>query len=139
MLFDLNSNYVEVMKIMVTSFKRSYAGNATLTGPNSAAGHHQPTLLPGTSGHSQASLSQSFVGSLLLSPGSWCAQGFVFAFQESVSSVLCKFWRLYGRVFGNLLQEGLCYIQVYCTQSSCLCSSPLMTHIFRRRSNPFLA
>ena len=36
------------------------------------------------------------VGSLLLSPGSWCIQGFVCDLQESVSSVLCKFWRLYG-------------------------------------------
>ena len=31
------------------------------------------------------------VGSLLLSPGSRCAQGFVCALQESVSPVLCKF------------------------------------------------
>ena len=124
---------------MVTSFKRSYVGNATLSGPNPAAGHHQPTLLPGTSGHSQASLGQSLVGSVLLSPGSWFAQGFFCALQESVSPVLCKFWWLYGRVFGNLFQEGLCHTQAYCTQSSCPCSSPLMTHICRRHSNPVLA
>ena len=31
------------------------------------------------------------MGSLLLSPGSWCAQGFVCALQESVSPVLYKF------------------------------------------------
>ena len=37
-------------------------------------------------------------GSLLLSPGSRCAQGFVCALQESVSPVLCKFWQLYGGV-----------------------------------------
>ena len=30
-------------------------------------------------------LTQSLVGSLLLSPGSWCAQSFVCALQESVS------------------------------------------------------
>ena len=77
--------------------------------------------------------------SLLLPPGCWCAQGSVCAFQASLFPVLCKFWQLYGGVNGNLLQEGLCYIQVYCTQSSCLCSSPLMTHICRRHSNPFLA
>ena len=47
-----------------------------------------------TPGHSQASLGQSLVGSLLLSPGSWCAQGSVCALQESVSPVLCKFWWL---------------------------------------------
>ena len=34
-------------------------------------------------------------GSLLLSFGSWHAQGFVCTLQESVSPVLCKFWRLY--------------------------------------------
>ena len=26
---------------------------------------------------------------------------------------LCKFWRLFGGVNGNLLQEGLCHTQVY--------------------------
>ena len=68
------------------------------------------------------------MGSLLLSPGSWCAQGSVCALQESVSPVLCKFWWLYGGVYGNLLQEGLCHIQVCCTQSPCPCGSPLLAH-----------
>ena len=76
---------VEVMKIMATSFKRSHACTATLSAPNPAAGHHRPTPLLETPGHSQASLGQSLVGSLLLSPGSWCAQGSVCALQESVS------------------------------------------------------
>ena len=82
---------VEVMKIMATSFKRSHACTATLSAPNPAAGHHQPMPLLETPGHSQASLGQSLVGSLLLSPGSWCTQGFVCALQESVSPVLWKF------------------------------------------------
>ena len=38
--------------------------------------------------------------------------------------VLCKFWRLYGGVNGDLLQEGLCHTQVYCTRSPCPCSRP---------------
>ena len=42
-------------------------------------------------GHSQASLAQSLVESLLLSPGSWCIQGFVWDLQESVLPVLWKF------------------------------------------------
>ena len=95
---------VEVMKIMVTSFKRSHAHTATLSAPNPAAGHLQPTPLLETPGHSWASLGQSLVGSLLLSPGSWCAQGFVCALQDSVSPMLCKFWWLYAGVNGNLLQ-----------------------------------
>ena len=98
---------VEVMKIMATSFKRSQAYTVTLSAPNHAAGHHQPTLLLETPGHSWASLGQSPMGSLLLSPGSWCAQGFVCALQESISPVLCKFWCLLGGV--KTLQEGLCH------------------------------
>ena len=79
---------------------------------------------PETPGHSQASLGQSIVGSLLFSPGSWCAQALVCALQETC----VKFWRLYGGVNGDLLQAGLCHTQVYCTQSPCPCSSPLLTH-----------
>ena len=74
--------------------------------PRPSAGHYWPMPLPGTSGHSKASLGQYFMGSLLLSPGSWYIQSFVCALQESVSQILCKFWWLYGGVNGTLLQEG---------------------------------
>ena len=84
------------------------------------------TLQQAIHGHSRAGLGQSPVGSLLLSPGSWCTKGFVCTLQESVSSVLCKFWWLNGGVNGDLLQEGLCYTQVCCTQSPC--SRPLLIH-----------
>ena len=53
--------------------------------PNPAAGPCQPTPPPETPGHSWASLAQSLVGSLLLSPGSWYTQAFVCSLQESVS------------------------------------------------------
>ena len=82
---------VEVMKIMVNSFKRSHACTAPPRAPNPATGHHWPTPPPETPEHSRASLGQSLVGSLLLSRGSWCTEGFVCALQESVSPVLCKF------------------------------------------------
>ena len=64
--------------------------------PHPEAGRCRPIPLPETPGHAQASLGQSLVGSLLLSTGSWYAQGFVCALQESVSPLLCKFWQLYG-------------------------------------------
>ena len=115
------------MKIMVTSSNRSHARTAAPSAPNPAAVHHWPTPSPQTPGHSQASLRQSLVRSLLLSPGSWCTQGSVCALQESVSPVLCKFWWLYGGVNGDLLQEGLCHTQVCCTQNPCPCGSPLLT------------
>ena len=112
---------VEVMKIIETSFQRSHAHSA----PNPAAGHcqHMPPLE--TPVHSQASLDQSLVRSLLLSPGSWCIQGSVCALQESVSPVLCEFWWFYGVVNGDLLHDGLCHTQVCCTQSPC--GRPLLT------------
>ena len=118
---------VEVMMKMGTSFKMSSACTATLSAPEPAAGHRQPMPPPETPERSQARLSQSLVGSLLLSSGSWCTQSFVCALQESVSPVLCKFWRLYGGVNGDLLQEGLCHIQVCCTQSPYPCGRPLLT------------
>ena len=65
------------MKIMGTSFKKSHARTAALSAPNPATGHRRPTPLLEPPGHSQASLGQSPVGSLLLSPESWCAQDFV--------------------------------------------------------------
>ena len=46
---------------------------------------HRPTLLLETPRHSQASLGQSPVGSLLLIPGCWCTQGSVCALQEPIS------------------------------------------------------
>ena len=74
---------LEVMKIMVTFMKRSYACSATLSAPNPAAGHHQPTPPPGAPRHPETGLGQSPVLSLLLSPGSWCIR-FCCALQESI-------------------------------------------------------
>ena len=115
---------------MVTSFKRSHACTAILSAPNPAAGNHRPTPLLETPGHSQASLGQSLVGSLLLYPGSWCIQGSVCALlcsPQDYFPVLCKFSQLYSGVNYDLLQEGLCHTQV-CVQSPCPCGSPLLTH-----------
>jgi len=116
------------MKIMVTSFKRSHA-HTTLSVP-------QLCIRPLPTNTSIRDFSTLMVrsgsfscGSLLLSPGSWCTQGSVCALQESVSPVLCKFWWLYGRVNGDLLQEGLCYSQVFCTQMPCPCGRPLLTYV----------
>ena len=112
---------------MATSFKKSCACTAALSAPNPAADHHQPTPLPEPPGHSHVSLGQPLLGSLLLSPGSWCTQGFVCALQASVSPVLCKFLGLYGGVNANLLQEGLYHTQVCCTQNTCPCVRSLPT------------
>ena len=174
---------VGIMKRMTASFKNSSASTATSSATNPAAGHHQPTPPLKTTEHSQASLGQSLVGSQLLSPGSWCAQVFVCAHQESVSPVLCKFcnqiplaykfkfpggsqflcqtcklgnilWviefcknlsgiivlQLMGHLLGgsmvglmetssNRAYVTCCVTQVWCTQSPCPWSRPLLTCI----------
>ena len=69
---------------MVTSFRRSHAGTATLRAPSPAAGHRRPTPPPETPGHSQQVWVSLLWGrcSFLMGPG---AQGSVCALQESVS------------------------------------------------------
>ena len=123
---------VEVMRIMVTSFQWSHAGTAALSAYYPVAGRCWPMPSPETLRLSWASLGQSLVGSLLLSPGFWytqvlCVCVCVCAFKVSVSTVLCKFRQLYGGVNGNLLQEDLCHTQVCRTQSPCPCGRPLLT------------
>ena len=54
LLFD--QTMLEVMKIMVTSFKRSHACTTALSAPNPAAGHCWPMLPLETPGYSCASL-----------------------------------------------------------------------------------
>ena len=84
LLFTLGQTMVEVMKIIVSSLKRSHACTATVHAPNPVAGNHQPMPLPETPKFPQASLGQSPVGSLFLSPGSWCTR-FCCALRESIS------------------------------------------------------
>ena len=127
LLFTWGQTMVEVMKIMVTFFKRSHACTATLSAPNSAAGHHQLTPPLEISEHSQACLGQSLVGSLLLSLESWHTR-FCLCPPRVCFQVLCEFWHLYGGDNGDLLQEGLCHNQVCCAQSPRPHGSPLLTH-----------
>ena len=64
---------VEVMKIMMTSLKRSHACTAMVHTPNPTEGHHQPMPLLKAPGRPQASLLWGHC-SFLLGPG---AQGAV--------------------------------------------------------------
>ena len=76
LLFTWGQTMVEVMKIMVTSFKRSHASTATLSAPDPAIDHHQPCLcqrLPDTHRQVWVSLLWGHC-SFLLGPG---AQGSV--------------------------------------------------------------
>ena len=85
------------MKLMVTSFKRSHAH---IWYPQCPQPCIRPLPTHSATGDSWTLLgksgSVSCGGSLLLSPGSWCAQGSICALPESASPVLCKFWQLYG-------------------------------------------
>ena len=93
--------------MMATSFQRSRARTATLSAPDPAAGRRRPTPPPETPGHSQASLDQSLIGSLLLSPGP-DAHKVLFVpskclFPQSyVNSVIKSHWRLKSNSLGVL-------------------------------------
>ena len=91
LLFDLRPNYGGGNEDNGDLLQK-VPGTAAHSALNAAAGHRRHTSPLETPGHSQASLGQSLVGPLLLSPGSWYAQGSICALQESVSPVLCKFW-----------------------------------------------
>ena len=86
LLFDLRPNYGGDNENN-GSLLQKFPCTAALSAPDPARGDCRPTPPPETPGHSRASLGQSLVGSLLLSPGSWCALGSVCALQESVSPV----------------------------------------------------
>ena len=79
LLFDLRANYGGGNEdngdlLQKVPCMWSQACSATLSAPDPVAGYRQPTPPPETPGHSQASLGQSLVGLLLLSPGFWCTQ-----------------------------------------------------------------
>ena len=59
------------MRIMVTSFKGTCARAVVFSAPDPAAGHCQRMPPSETPGHSQASLVQSLLWTLFLSPVSW--------------------------------------------------------------------
>ena len=61
------------MKIMAASFKRPHAHTAIPSAPDPAAGHHRPSPLPETPGHSWTSLGQSLVWRLFII-GDWNAK-----------------------------------------------------------------
>ena len=127
LLFTWGQTIVEVMKIMETSFK----------GPMHAVLHSVLTTLHQATGdpHPSAGAAWTLLGKSesvscrVTARFSWILMStrFVCALQVSASPVLCKFWYLYGGVNGDLLQEGLCHAQVYCTQSPCPYGSPLLT------------
>ena len=127
----LGQTMVEVMKIMATSLQRSHAHTATPSALNPVAGHPRPMPPLETPGHLQASLGQSLVGggwggghcSFLLGPG---AHKVLSVPSKSLFPQSCVILAALCGVNGNLLQEGLRCTQVCCTQSPCLCGSPLL-------------
>ena len=95
-----------MVRVMKTSFKRTYARtpgllySVTLTLQQATVGPLE------TPRHSQASLTQSLVGTVFLLPGFWFTQDFVCALQESVSSVLWKFYNQITLALKDKLSGG---------------------------------
>ena len=137
LLFTWDQTMVQEIKTMATSFKRSHACTAKLSDPDTEAGQHQPMPPLQTLGHSQASLGQSFVGSLLISPGSLCAHSSVCAFQESISqSCVSSGSSMVGlmatsskRAYAIPKYAVPSHTHVWCTLSVYPCGNPLLNHI----------
>ena len=85
LLFGLRPNYSRGNGRNGDLLQKDLCQHCCIQCPDPMTAHCQPMPPPETPEHSQASLAQSLVGSLLLSPGSWCTQGFVCILQESVS------------------------------------------------------
>ena len=103
----------QAVKIMGISFKMSCVGSAMPSATHPGAGYCQTMPPPKASGHWQECLVLSLVGSLLLSPGSWCTQGFVCVLQVSVSqscrsSVIKSHWPPKSNSLGD--SQSLCQI-----------------------------
>ena len=82
LLFTWGQTMVEVMKIMVTSFRRSHACTYTLSTPS------RPPLTHASTGDSWTflgKLGQSLVGSPIFCRVSWYTHGSICALQESIS------------------------------------------------------
>ena len=130
LLFTWGQTVVEVMKMMVTSLKRSHACAVTLSAPNPAAGHHHPTPPPETQTPTGKS---GTVSCGVTAPFPWVLVHKVLLCPPRIYlPVFCKFWLLYSGVNGDLLQEGLCHTQVCCTQS------PEPLSLWQTTTNPYL-
>ena len=114
---------VEVMKIMATSFKSPRHVLPHLVPPNLQQATANPRLcwrLLDT--HRQVWVSLLWGHrSFLLGAGT---HKVLFVPSKSLIPRSCV---SSGGSNGDLLQEGLCHICVYCTQSPCPCGSPLLT------------
>ena len=108
LLFTWRQTMVEVMKIMATSLKRSYAGTAALSAPvlqQATANPHLRRRLLEIHGKFRVSLWWGHC-SFFLGPG---VRKLLFVPPRVCFPVLCEFWGLYGGFNGDLLQEGLCH------------------------------
>ena len=96
MLFDLGPNYGGANEDNGDLLQKVPCMHCSTQCPQPCSRPYWCMPLPKTPGPSRASLGQSLVGSLLLSPGSWCIQDSVCALPESVFPVLYKFWQFCG-------------------------------------------
>ena len=130
---------VEVMKIMATSFKKSLAGTATVSALDPAASHRWSMPPPESLAHSRASLGQSLVGSLLLSPGSWCTQVSVCVLPEPVSPVLYKFLLLYGGLMATSSKRTYAIRRSSAPRAPAPAAGHCWPYLLRRHTNTALS
>ena len=85
LLFDLRSNYGGGNEDNGDLLQKVSCTHCYTQCPQPCGGHCRPTPPPETPGQPWSRLGQSFVGSLVFSPGMWYTQGSVCALRESIS------------------------------------------------------
>ena len=123
------------MEITETSFKSSHACTAALSAPTlkqAPADPHLSRRLLDTHGQVWVSLLCGHC-SFLLGLG---VHKFYLCPLRVCFPVLCKFWQLYGRVNGDLLQEGLCHTRLLHPEPLPLQQATSDLYLHRQHSNP---
>ena len=99
----------------------------------------RPPLTHPSAGDSQASLGQSLVGSLLLSPGSWWTQGSVCALQESISQSCVSSGSSVVGLMATFSKRALPYPSLLHPEPLPLRQSTVDQYLHRRHSNTVLS
>ena len=118
-----------MMGLMATSSKRPYHTQVSCTQ------NPCPCSRPLLTRTSTRDIQTQFWLSLCGVSGSWCAQGFVCALQESVSPVLWKFWWLYGGVNGNFSKRAYAIPRSAAPEPLPLRQAAADPYVHRRHSN----
>ena len=138
-LFDLRPNYDGGNEDNGNLFQKVPCTYCCIQCPQHCSRPPPPTPLSETSGYSRESLSQSLVGLLPLSPGSWGAQGFFCALQESVAQSCVSSGSSVVGFMPTSSQRAYSIPRSTATRAPALQQSTADPYVRRRHSNTVLS